>query len=158
MHVRDLVLATLVAEAMAALFVGVAVLAGWLLLGDDWIRGLPWAIWVLGADWAPVEYYRRRPPHRVRGAAAGLLVLGLVAAAVVVGVESLLPDAAPDDLDGALALAAALPVAAGAFAAVAGPLPEDGPEPQADPQADPQTGPRTEPGTESAPDPGRAED
>ncbi|WP_406086620.1 hypothetical protein [Kitasatospora purpeofusca] len=120
MHVRDMVAATVVAEIVGVLFACLLGLAVWTLLGEGWLRDLPWALSAVGAVGVAVEYDRKRPPRRLRGVLAGVAALGAVAVVAAAVADRVLPDAAGTGLIGAIALLLAVPVANGVLAAAAG--------------------------------------
>ncbi|WP_380281918.1 hypothetical protein [Kitasatospora purpeofusca] len=118
-----MVKATIVAEIGTAVLMGLVALVAWLVLGDEWVRDIPWGACAFGASGVAADYFRKGPPNRRRGVQAGLAVVVVLTAAVGVAVEQWLPGEFGDSMDVALALTIALPVANGVFAAVAGPPP-----------------------------------
>ncbi|MER7706749.1 hypothetical protein ABTX81_28115 [Kitasatospora sp. NPDC097605] len=123
MHVRAVVTATVVAELVGLVSIGLITLLARLLLGDDSTDGVPPGVLIMFATWVAHDYYGKRPPHRRRGVPAGLAALGLVGVAGLEVAEYCLPGGTAENLLDALVLVIALPVANGVFAAVAGPPP-----------------------------------
>ncbi|GAA1388134.1 hypothetical protein GCM10009639_14190 [Kitasatospora putterlickiae] len=121
MHVRETVTAAVVAETVGALVAGLAAVVVRLVTGD-WPDGTAWSsVPVMAATGVAVDHYRKGPPHRGRGALAGLLTLGAASPGLMAVTGLWLPG--DEGLDGALAVVLAIPVAAAVFAAAAGPPP-----------------------------------
>ncbi|MFE7563637.1 hypothetical protein [Kitasatospora sp. NPDC057500] len=119
MHVRAMVWATILAELVGVLLLGLLLLLMRLAPGD-WTEGVAWTgLPVLATVRPPLEYFGRRPPHRARGAAAGLLTFVVLGGALLLVTGQWVP--ADEGLDGVLAMMLAAPVATGVFAAVSGP-------------------------------------
>ncbi|MFB7471585.1 hypothetical protein [Kitasatospora sp. NPDC056184] len=123
MHVRGIVKATIVAELATVALFGLLALAMWLVLGDEWVRDIPWGACALGASGVAADYFRKGPPNRRRGVQAGLAVLVVLVVAAMAVATLWLPGEPGEDMSAAVALMIALPVANGVFAAVAGPPP-----------------------------------
>ncbi|MFE6865727.1 hypothetical protein ACFVFS_04160 [Kitasatospora sp. NPDC057692] len=123
MHVRGIVKATIIAELATTALVGLLVLAMWLVLGDAWVRDIPWGSCALGATGVAADYFRKDPPNRRRGVQAGLAVLLVLVLAAMVAADQWLPSEPGGGMSATVGLPIALPVANGVFAFVAGPPP-----------------------------------